>query len=159
MNIALTLTKRRLSSLISTMPNDLTTTRKISTSELSELWVTSYSYSMSLPTLTMLLGNACPHMVSTRVLPHHFTLETEKDNFFWMKRVREWRKVLQRHDLLDVEAWKMIQLALPSREGAFILKSPILYPTHPYKYFQYADSYGSGSCLSFLFIYNSGYQN
>jgi len=37
--------------------------------------------------------------------------DDEKDKLFWTKRVREWRKVLQRQDLLDVEARKMIQLA------------------------------------------------
>lgn len=37
--------------------------------------------------------------------------DEEKDKLFWTKKVREWRKGLQRQDLLDVEARKMIQLA------------------------------------------------
>jgi ADP-ribosyl-[dinitrogen reductase] hydrolase len=37
--------------------------------------------------------------------------DEEKDKLFWTKKVREWRKVLQRQDLLDVEARKMIELA------------------------------------------------
>jgi ADP-ribosylglycohydrolase len=37
--------------------------------------------------------------------------DEEKDKLFWTKKVREWRKALQRQDLLEVEARKMIALA------------------------------------------------
>ena len=61
MNIALTLRKCRLSSLISTTLNSLETKKVLSTSELSELWVISYPYSMSCPHLTMSPGYVCLH--------------------------------------------------------------------------------------------------
>ena len=37
--------------------------------------------------------------------------EEEKDKLFWTKKVREWKKVLQRQDLLEKEARKMVHLA------------------------------------------------